>query len=159
MIPMSSSEVTDLKAAADAGAADVANWTHGTYLQMADRATHVNYSNVGQVLRIRGVRLDGEHKDATSHLSGGWKEKINVLKDGGRVAFLVHFDKNETTLNTSLGLAAAALAQTKEYFRVTFADGSGFQFLAFVGLEFDQGVRGRLLALVTLDISGAVTGL
>lgn len=159
MIPMSASEITDIRAAGEAGRADVANWTHGVYLKMADRATHLVFSTVGQTLRIKGIHLDGKREDATSHLSGGWREKLPTLRDGGRVAFMVHFDKNEASLNVTSGLAAAALAQTKETFQVSLMDGSGYQFSAFVGLEFDQPVRKKLLAIITLDISGAVTAI
>ena len=157
MIPFAFSEVLDLDAAADAGRVDVSGWTHGSFLKMADRATHTTFTNVGHVLRIKGLHLEGKREDVTSHLSGGWLEKSSILKDGGKIGFLVHFDKNDSTLNTTSGLAAAALAQTKETFQLALADGTSFQFTAFVGLEFDQAARGALLAMVVLDISGAVS--
>jgi hypothetical protein len=157
MFPISASEVTDLKAAQDAGRADVAGWTHGVYLKMADRATHLVYASVGHVLRIKGLKLEGDLRDVTSHLSGGWRESMSVLKDGGKVGFLVHFDRNDGTLNLSSGLAAAALAKTKEYFQLVLADGSGLSFQGLVSLEFDQAARGKLMAMVVIQVSGAVT--
>ena len=154
---LTSDEVADIKAALAAAQADIPGWTHGTYLKMADRSAHAVYSSVAQVLNIAGLHLDGQRQDTTTHLSGGWAEKISVLKGGGKVVFLVHFLKTEGTLNTTTGLAGAALEQTIEYFQLTYADGTGFSFMAFVGLDFSAPVNGRLLGKVTLDISGPVT--
>ena len=145
-----------MKAALAAAQTDIPGWTHSTFLKMADRATHLVYTTVAQVLNIVGLELDGERADATTHLSGGWAEKISILKTGGKLVFLVHFLKTEGTLNTTTGLAAAALAQTAEYFQLTYADGSGFSFQAFVGLDFSAPVNGRLLGKLTLDITGEV---
>ncbi|HEY3312024.1 MAG TPA: hypothetical protein VGK00_10325 [Anaerolineales bacterium] len=156
---LTSGEVTELKALIAEITADIPGWTHGTFLKMADRATHLVYSNVGHVLRIKGLKIGGQRRDVTSHLSGGWGEKLSVLKDGGAVGFFVHFDRTDGTLNTVTGIAAAALAQTKEYFQLTFADGTGFGFQALVSVEFDQPVRGKTLGMVVLDISGPVTPL
>jgi len=156
---LTADEVAEIKAAIEAAQVDIPGWTHSTFLKMADRATHVTYTTVAQVLKISGLQLDGERRGVTSHLSGGWGEKISVLKNGGQVVFLVHFDKSEATLNSTTGLAAAALAQTKEYFQLVYADGTGFQFQAFVGLAFDAPVRGKVKGKVVLDISGAVTGI
>jgi predicted secreted protein len=108
------------------------------------------------VLRIKGLKLSGDHKDVTSHLSGGWTEKLAVMKEAGGVTFLVHFDKTDGTLDTTTGIAAAALAQTVEKFQLTFADGTGFSFSALVGVEFNQPVRGKVIGNVILDITGPV---
>ncbi len=151
---LTSDEVADMKAALAAARADNPGWTHSSFLKMADRSAHLTYTTVAQVLNIAGLHLDGEHKDVTTHLSGGWSEKISVLKSGGQLVFLVHFLKAEATLNTTSGLAAAALAQTLEYFQLSYADGTGFAFQAFVGLDFSAPVNGRLLGKLTLDISG-----
>ncbi len=153
---LTSDEVADIKAALAAAQVDIPGWSHSSFLKMADRATHATYATVAQVLNIAGLHLDGERKDATTQLSGGWAEKISVLKNGGRLVFRVHFLQAEGTLNTTSGLAAAALEQTKEYFQLRFADGTGFSFQAFVGLDFSAPINGRLLGQVTLDISGQV---
>ncbi len=154
---LSSAEVAEMKAALALAQTDIPGWTHSSLLKMADRATHSVFATVGQVRAISGLQLGGEHMDVSSHLSGGWKEKINVLKDGGRLAFSVHFLESDGTLNLSTGLAAAALEQSLEVFQMWYTPGTGLQFAAFVSLKFEAPVNGRLLGMVTLDVSGAVT--
>jgi hypothetical protein len=154
---LNSAEVADMQALLALAQTDIPGWTHTTYLKMADRATHVTFTTVAHVLAIEGIELAGELKDVTSHLSGGWEEKINVLKNGGSMTFRVHFLKSEPTLDMSTGLGAAALARTKEKFQVTYKDGTGLAFDAFVRLLFNQPVNNLLLGKIVLDVSGEVT--
>ena len=156
---LTNEEITELRALIAAAQLDIPGWTHGMYLKMADRATQLVYSTVGHVLRIKGLKITGEHLDVTSHLSGGWGESLSVLKAAGRVVFLVHFDKADGTLDTTTGIAAAALAQTVEKFQLTFSDGTGFGFSALVSVEFDQPVRGKVVGNVILDITGPVVAI
>ena len=55
------------------------------------------------------------------------------------------------------GLLGAALEQTVEYFDLTFSDGAGLSFGAFVEMEFTQPVNARLVGKVTLGVTGAVS--
>jgi len=133
--------------------------SHGTLIKLADRATHTTYATVAEVLDIKGPKVSGQREDATTHGSGGWEEKISVLKSAGKVTFDLHFVAAEATHNKTTGLVAAALAQTKEKFQVVFPDSSGFEFWAFVDAEFEAKVKGKLTASVELDITGALTPL
>jgi hypothetical protein len=133
--------------------------SHGTVVQMADRATQTNYASIAELLDIKGPQIKGVREDATNHGSGGWEEKIAVLKSGGKVTFDLHFLASDAVHNKTTGLVAAALAQTKEKFKVIFPDSSGFSFSAFVDMDFEAKVKGKLTASVDLDISGQVTAL
>ena len=133
--------------------------SHGTLLQMADRATHVTYATIAEVLDIKGVSIKGVREDATHHGSGGWEEKITVLKSGGKVTADLQFINADATHNKTTGLVAAAIAQTLEYFKITYPDSSGYTFKAFVDMDFEAKVKGKMTASVELDISGAVTPL
>ena len=133
--------------------------SHGTLVKMADRATHVTFASIAELLDIKGPQVKGEREDATHHGSNGWEEKISVLKTGGKVAFDLQFVSAEATHNKTTGLVAAALAQTKEKFQVVFPDSSGFEFWAFVDTEFEAKVKGKLTASVELDITGPLTSL
>ncbi len=133
--------------------------SHGTLLKMADRATHVTYATVAEVLDIKGPQIKGVREDATSHSSGGWEEKITTLKSGGKCTFDVNFISADATQNKTTGLLAAAIAQTREYFQVVFPDSSGFQFYAYVDIDFEAKVKGKLTASVELELTGAVTAL
>jgi hypothetical protein len=154
---LSSAEVADLQVLLALAQADIAGWTHSTYLEMADRATHVTYTDVAQVLGIEGLELGGDLRDVTSHLSGGWMEKLDVLKDGGQMTLRVHFLSSAATLDMSTGLGAAALARTLESFHIHYKDGSGLAFTAYVRLLFNAPVNGLLVGRIVLDVSGAVT--
>lgn len=133
--------------------------SHGTQVKLADRATHTTYATVAELLDVKGPQIKGQREDATNHGSGGWEEKITVLKSGGKVTFDLQFVNTEATHNKTTGLVAAALAQTKEKFQVVFPDSSGFEFWAFVDAEFEAKVKGKLTASIELDITGAVTAL
>lgn len=133
--------------------------SHGTLLKMADRATHLTYATVAEVLDIKGPQIKGVREDATNHGSGGWVEKITTLKDGGKVTFDLHFVSGDSTHNKTVGLLAASIAQTREYFQVIFPDSSGFQFYAYVDMNFEAKVKGKLTASVELDLTGPVTAL
>jgi len=153
---LNSAEVAEIKAALAMAQTDIPGLTHSVFLKMADRATHLIYTTVGHVLKIDGLVLEGKKQDVTSHLSGGWMENKNVLKDGGKMSFKVHFLESEATLNLTTGLGAAALAQTVEYFQVTYVDGSSLQFTAFVSVAFEAPVNSRLVGRVVLDLTGPV---
>lgn len=133
--------------------------SHGTQIKMADRATHTSFATVAEVLDIKGPQIKGQREDATHHGSGGWEEKISVLKSGGKVTFDLQFVAAEATHNKTTGLVAAALAQTKEKFQVLFPDSSGFEFWGFVDAEFEAKVKGKLTSSIELDITGALTPL
>ena len=133
--------------------------SNGTLLKMADRATHTTYATIAEVLDIKGPQIKGNYEDATNHSSAGWEEKISVLKSGGKVTFDVNFISADATQNKTTGLIAAAVAKTLEYFKVVFPDSSGFQFYAYVDLDFTAKVKGKLTASVDLELSGAVTPL
>ncbi len=154
---LSQAEVTEIKAAMAEARADVDGWTHSSYLEMADRSTHTTYSLCAQVLDIQGLQLEGELKDVTNHFSGGWQEKISLLKKGGKMVFKVHFLQGESSLDAVSGLLGAALDQTLEYFRLSLADGTLIQFTAYAGIAFSAAVHGRLLGTVTLESSGVVS--
>lgn len=155
MIALGGQETLDLRAALAVAKADVAGWMHGIILQMADRAGHENFTGVAHVLDLSGFRLEGELKDVSSHLSGGWAERISVVKRGGRVTFLVRFDDMEAML-----VVSAALEQSRELFRLVLEEeGVGFQFWAYVGVEFYAPEPGPVKIRVMLDITGPVSTL
>lgn len=133
--------------------------SHGTAIKMADRTLHTTLATIAELLDIKGPQIKGVREDATNHSSGGWEEKITTLKTGGKVTFDLHFVNADATHNKTTGLVAAALAQTKEKFQVVFPDSSGFDFWAFVDIDFEAKVKGKLTASIELDITGAVTAL
>lgn len=149
-------EVADIKAALAMAQTDIAGLTHSTFLSIADRVNHTAFMQVAHVLRIEGISLSGDLQDVTTHLSGGWRELGSVLKSGGKMAFRVHFLDSAITLSMQWGLGAAALAQTKERFRISYPSGPILEFWAYVDLAFDAPVNGREIGKVVLNITGEV---
>jgi len=124
---------------------------------MSDRATHVTFATVAEVLDIKGPTIKPVLEDATNHSSGGWEEKVPVLMSGGKVSFEVNFIAADATQSKTTGLVAAALAKTKETFQLIFPDSTGFAFSAYVSMDFDAPVKKPLRSKVDLDITGVVT--
>ncbi len=132
---------------------------HGTLLKMYDRATHLTPATITEVLDQKGPSVKGIREDATTHSSGGWTEKISILLEGGKVSFDIHWIAADATHNKTTGLLAASIAKTKEKFQILYPDSSGFEFWAFVDIDMESKVKGKLMASVELDITGAVTPL
>ena len=148
-MPLSAVELEDLQLAAEAGGAAAGDWQGSWQIEMADRSTHLVYSRLGQVLELGGPGLAEELSDATSHLSGGWSEKISALGDGGSLKVRLRWDGSDPLL---LDLSQAALEQSLESFRLELP-GLTLQFEAFVGLSF-AAARGRLQLRLVLALSG-----
>jgi hypothetical protein len=124
---------------------------NSTTIRMADRASHTLYTLVAGVREIRGPSITGAQADATTHISAGWQESISALREGGKLVFDVLY-----TRASHAALADAALEQTLESFRLTFADGTGLQFNALVDIHFAMSISGLARASFTLTVSGAV---
>jgi hypothetical protein len=146
MLALSSDEIARMNAALEQLAR-----ANSTTLRMADRASHTLYTLVAGVREMRGPQITGAHADATTHVSAGWQESISALREGGKLVFEVAY-----TRANHASLADAALEQTLESFKLTFADGTGLQFNALVDIHFAMSVSGLARASFTLTVSGAV---
>ncbi len=119
-------------------------------------------TTIKEVCDISGPAMKAGTIDTTSHDStGGWREFVTTLKEGGEVTFQINYDPAHAThKNAAGGLLKAFNDGTLEAFSVTFTDiaGSVWSFNAYVtGFVPKMPVEGKLSADVTLLISGAVT--
>jgi predicted secreted protein len=109
---------------------------------------------------ITGPALKVGTMDTTSHSStGGWREFITTIKEGGQVTFPINYDPAAATHGIA-GLLDDFIDGTLKAFTVTFTDTGGtiWDFYAYViGFIPSMPVEGKLSATVTLLISGAVT--
>lgn len=74
---------------------------HGTLFQVSDMAATPVWTTVANVSDISGPEYTRDTIDVTSHSStGGYKEYINGLKDGGNVTFDLLYigDATQTTI-------------------------------------------------------------
>ncbi len=133
----------------------------GTLLKMGDGATPESFTTIAEITEIGGPALSLERLDATHMQStGGWKEKIGGLLDGGEVTFSIQYVPTHATHNASTGLISRMVAKSVDNYQLVFPDASSttWTFAALVaGFEPDAPHDGKLTADVTLDISGQPT--
>jgi len=116
---------------------------------------------VAQVTGI-SIGLSADTIDVTSHDStGGWREYLGGLKDGGEVTLELNFDPvGATHDDVTGGLLDDFASGTSVSWVVTFSDAatSTWAFSAIpVGFELDAPIDDKLTASATLKITGVVT--
>lgn len=133
----------------------------GTLLGVEDSGTPGTYNTLAGVVSIQGPGISNDVLDATELAStGGWREKIAGLKDGGDLTLELHYvPDNAAHGDAGDGLLATLVAGTAYNFQISWPDTSTtlFQFAAIVSnftpsAPFD----GKLTSSVTLSITGAV---
>jgi len=134
----------------------------GTLLQQGDGGTPTEaFTTIAEVLDISGPGLSLGMEDGTHHSStGGWREQIPTLLDGGQVSFDIQYDPVGATHDASTGLIKDMEDKTLRNFQLVFPDSGSttWSFAAYVA-EFEPGapVEGKLTASVTLQLSGQPT--
>lgn len=81
----------------------------GATLKMGDGASTEVFTAIGGIVNLSGPELSVEEIEATSlDSTGGYKEYIPGMKDGGAVSFTMHFsnDAQQRTLRGKLGAAS-----------------------------------------------------
>lgn len=118
-----------------------------------------SYSGIAFVRDVGGPSLSLDTIDVTTHAStGGWREFIPGLLDGGEVTLDIFIDLSQATQGNSTGLLSEITGRTVEGFRITWPDATTATFNALV-TSWEPGavVDGALQGSVTLKITGAVT--
>lgn len=115
-----------------------------------------NSDAIGQIQDIQGPQLSTDEQEITNHSSpGGVEEFIMTIKRTGEVTFPLVFNASDTSHGTTDGLIKAWKDRSLDAYVLTFPDGSGWEFDAYVsGFEMGAPVDGFLSADVTLRPSG-----
>lgn len=130
----------------------------GSEFQVGDGSSPQVYTKVAEVLSIGGPDVSAEEIDVTSlDSTGGYKEFITGLKEGGSVALEVNWIKSntqQTTLRDALDSGAELNC------RIVFSDSP--QTVAtfackVTGFSMSAEPDSQLKASITIKISGAVT--
>ena len=133
---------------------------HGTLLKLGDGGGSEVFTTIAEVLDISGPGLARGVLDATSHSSGGWKEKIAGIKDGGQVSFDINWVPNNATHGSSTGLISFFEADVARNFKLVenTAPPLTWSFSALV-VNFNSAkpVDGVRKGSITLEITGSVT--
>lgn len=137
-------------------------FAQGTLLKLGDAATPTEgFTTIAEVTDLGGPSLALETADATSHDStGGWREKIGALLNGGEVTFSINYIPTNATHDNTTGLIKDMRSRTLRNFQLVFPD-SGSTTWSFAALltAFEPGepIDEKLTADVTLEISGQPT--
>jgi predicted secreted protein len=131
----------------------------GTLLKIGDGATPTEaFTTIAEVRDISGPGFTLDTEEVTNHsTTGGYKEYIATLKDGGEVTFDLNFFQHATHDD----LWDDFEARTRRNFQIVFPITSGDDTLTFAAFVTNIGheapVQGVLTRSVTLRVTGAGT--
>jgi len=126
---------------------------YGTKFQTADSSSPGVWTDFAEVTNLTPPAFKRDSIDAShEQISGGWREFIPGLKDGGEVKF----DFNLVPKGTAyLSLMSELGTQTFMPRRVVFPDGSYIQFTAFLtDWEQTAPLDDKMTGTATFKVSG-----
>jgi predicted secreted protein len=133
----------------------------GTFLKIGDGASPTEvFTTIAEVRDISGPSIAVGTEEVTSHDSGGWREHIPTIIEGGEVSFDLNFNAQATQGFSSGSLYDDMVDRTLRNFQIVLPTSTAKTgaFKAYVtGFELSAPVEGVLTASLTLMISGAVT--
>lgn len=135
---------------------------HGTLLQIGDGGSPTEtFTTIAEVTEISGPSLEQEPLDVTSHeSSGGFREFVGGLIDGGEVTLSLNYIPTDATQNATTGLIADLKNMVVRNFQLVFPDvgSTTWSFPALVmSFEPTEPVDDKLGADVTLKVAGEPT--
>lgn len=136
----------------------------GTLIKMGDGQDPEVFTSIANVADINGPNESMETVDST-HLNstGGYREFLAHLKDGGEVALTCHYDPNHATHDGSTGLRKKYIDRILTNFQIDTSAviTSGNNLISFAAYVINLGPQFSVDNLigfdVTLKVSGAVS--
>lgn len=129
----------------------------GTLFKIGDGGSPETFTTIAEVKDIDGPGRTADTIEVTSMDStGGYKEYIPSLKDGGEVSF----DMNFTTSAAQAALVTDFENRTKRNFKIvtTHATPKNISFSGYItDLSYSFEVAGVAMRSVTIKITGPVT--
>jgi hypothetical protein len=133
---------------------------YGTLLKRGNGAATEVFTAIAEVLDIDGPDMSLDTADVTHQESGGWDEHVGLLLRGGEVTFDLNFLPGSASHNAVAGLLQDFKNRTLRNLQLVFPStpAKTWKFSALV-MKFKPSapVNDRLMASVTLKISGVVT--
>jgi len=134
---------------------------HGTLLKIGDGQPSEVFTTIAEVTEISGPSLEQESLEVTSHdSSGGFREFVGGLIDGGEITLTINYVPTEATHNATTGLIADLKNMIVRNFQLVFPDsGSTTWNLSALVQSFEptEPVDDKLGADVTLKVTGEPT--
>lgn len=130
----------------------------GTKIQMGNGASPEVFTTIAQVVDISGPALKDDVLDVTNHGStGGWKEFIGGLKEGGSITLKLNYDPAETTHDASTGFLADFKNSTVRNYKLIFPD-TGNTTWNLTGIVEHATPKAPVAGKLEQDVSIRVTG-
>jgi len=129
----------------------------GAKLQLGDGASPQVYTAIGEVLNISGPELSAEQIEVTSlDSTGGYKEYIPGLLDGGTVSIEFNYadgDTQQETLRTRVSTTNQAAAA----YRIVIPD-SPHSYVAFNGIVESYSMSIESGSAITVSVGIKISG-
>jgi predicted secreted protein len=132
----------------------------GTQFQISDGAATPVFATIANVMDISGPEYTLDTEEVTSHSStGGYKEYLPTLKDGGNVSFDMLFINDATQASLWDAYEAREVTDFKIIFPIT--DETLDDTIDFSGIVTSIGINapvsGTLRRNVTIKVTGQAT--
>jgi predicted secreted protein len=130
----------------------------GTLLKVGDGGGPEVFATIAEVRSIKGPGISRATVDVTTHDStGGFREFMGALADGGNVTFTVNYKMTESTHNNTTGLISKLVNNTRTNFKLVFPDG-GATTWNFSGFVVSFSTSEPIDNVVTADVEVKVSG-
>lgn len=130
--------------------------SHGTLLKVGDGADPEVFATIAEVLDISGPGTTLNTEDATNHDSGGWREPIPTILEGGEVTFDINYYQGES--QTSMREDMETRTRRTYQMVLPLDPAETLEFAGYVtNFEYAAPVEGILRASCTIMVTGPIT--
>ncbi len=134
---------------------------YGTLLLRGDGEIAEEFTEIAEVVSISGPAWALDPLEMTSHDSGGNREFIGGLIDGGEITLELNFIPTDETQGMDGGLIEDLQGRVIHNYQLQFTDDpvtpTVYEFQAFpTAVEPSAPVDGKLSASITLKVTGAI---
>lgn len=130
--------------------------SHGTLLKVGDGAEPEVFTTIAEVLDITGPGTTLNTEDATSHDSGGWREPVPTLLEGGEVTFDINYYHGATQTSMREDMETRTRRTYQMVLPTTPAE--TLEFKGYVtNFSYAAPVEGILRASCTIMVTGPIT--
>lgn len=130
--------------------------SHGTFLKVGDGAAPEVFATIAEVLDISGPGTTLSTEDATNHDSGGWREPVPTLLEGGEVTFDINYFGDTSQTSMRADMEARTRRNYEMVLPTTPAETLGFSGYV-TNFSYSAPVEGILHASCTIMVTGPIT--
>jgi predicted secreted protein len=135
-------------------------WGYGSTFQLGDGATPEVFTSIAEIRDMKPPKMKRDSSDVTSHGStGGWREFLPNLRDGGEVAIEANWLPNNVTQDEVTGVYEAFTDNVNHNWKIILPD--TILTIAFAGhitaFEPETPLDNHGKLSFTIKVSGPVT--